>query len=45
MVYAASGLGAPTSGGSHTLMVKLLGAHSGGTSNRVDIDAFVTLNP
>jgi hypothetical protein len=45
MVFARSGLGAPPSGGSHTLMVKLLGAHSGGTSNRVDIDAFVTLDP
>jgi hypothetical protein len=45
MVFARSGLGAPPSGGSHTLMVKLLGAHSGGSSNRVDIDAFVTLKP
>jgi manganese oxidase len=45
MVYAASGLGAPPSGGSHTLIVKLLGTHSGGTSNRVDIDAFVSLSP
>jgi hypothetical protein len=45
MVFAKSGLGAPPSGGVHTLMVKVLGAHSGGTSNRVDIDGFVTLDP
>jgi hypothetical protein len=45
MVFMKAGLGAPPAGGSHTLMVKLLGAHSGGTSNRVDIDALVTLNP